>query len=387
MTHIAILVSTPIKPNLAETIAAGEAPRRDYLELGYMLDAELISPPPPPGFLNRLLSKVGGNALAMAWTAWTRRGDYDTILTDQEAAGLVLALLFKLTRTRRGHVMISHYLTPAKKQILYRLLRAQSHIDVTICYSTAQEQVARSKLHLNQNQVSMVLHPADSRFWRPAAGREEVLADQEMLRQAGIHLPEHAQVICSAGLEFRDYPMLMDAIQRLPRSVRVVIAAASPWSKRKNTAEDARLPENVQRVSLNPQQLRALYRRSQVVAIPLYDVDFQAGSLVAYEAMACGKPVVITRTRGQSDIVREGETGLYVPPGDANALAEALNQMLYDPAIARSLGAKARLIVEEGLNLDSYLAEMVALVHRVAATRPTGQALEEPVVMLKRGAR
>jgi glycosyltransferase involved in cell wall biosynthesis len=387
MARVVVLVSTLIKPNLAEAIAAGEAPRRDYFELQDMLGCELMSPPPPAGMIYRMLRKLGGTASAMAWAAWLSRHHYDVILTDQEAAGLILALLFKLTRIRRGHVMISHYLTPAKKQILYRLLRAQTHIDVTVCYSSAQEKLARDNLRLNRDQVSLVLHPADSRFWRPIADREEFLADKEMLHQAGIHLPEHAQVVCSAGLEFRDYPTLMEAVKRLPNSVRIVIATASPWSKRKNTAEDVKLPENVQRVALNPQQLRALYRRSQIVAIPLYDVDFQAGSLVAYEAMACGKPVVITRTRGQSDIVREGETGLYVPPGDVNALAEALNQMLSDPALARSLGAKARLIVEEGLNLDSYLAEMVELVHRVAATRSTGQALEEPVVMLKRGVR
>jgi glycosyltransferase involved in cell wall biosynthesis len=377
MADVIVLVSTPIKGNLAEAIASGEAPRRDYFELRDMLNADLISPPPLSGLLYSILRKLGGNALAMAGVAWAQRGDYEVILTDQEAAGLVLALLFKLTRTRRGHIMISHYLTPAKKQILYRLLRPQTHIDVTICYSSAQEHVARDKLHLKPDQVSLVLHPADSRFWRPAAGPEEAQDDRELLRQAGVYLPEHAQVVCSAGLEFRDYPTLIKAVHRLPKNVRLVIAAASPWSKRKNTAEDVDLPENAQRVALTPLQLRALYRRSHVVAIPLYDVDFQAGSLVAYEAMACGKPVVITRTRGQCDIVREEETGLYVPTGDAETLAGAVNRLLSDPTLARSLGENALRVVEQGLNLDTYLASMVDLVRKVAARRSNERALNE----------
>src|SRR5437868_567720 len=177
MTHYAVLVSSPPRSGLAEAIAAGEAPRRDYFDMRDMLGAELMLPPERPGRVHSVLHKVGGNALAMAWTAWSRRRDYDVIITDQEYAGLLLALLYKFTRTRRGHVMISHYLTPAKKQVFFRLLKVQSHIDRTICYSTAQEKLAHNTLGLRDSQVSLVLHPADSAFWKPAASDSEREAD------------------------------------------------------------------------------------------------------------------------------------------------------------------------------------------------------------------
>ncbi|MBF6612559.1 MAG: glycosyltransferase family 4 protein [Chloroflexi bacterium] len=379
----AVLVSTPIKSDLPQAIAQGTAPRRDYFELRDALGAEMISPPLPTGIRYTLAHKLVGMAPAMAWVAWTRRRDYDLILTDQEASGLILALLFKLTRTKRGHVMISHYLTPAKKQIFYTILRVQNHIDVTVCYSSAQKKLAREKMHLAPDQVSLVLHPADSRFWRPAASSEEIDADQELLRQAGIYLREDEQLVCSAGLEFRDYPTLVKAMQRMPENVRVIIAAASPWSKRKNTTEDVELPENLQRVALTPLQLRALYRRADVVAIPLFDVDFQAGSLVAYEAMACGKAVVITHTRGQGDIVVEDHTGLYVEPGDHEAMAATLNYLLSDPMRACSLGENARRIVENGLNLDTYLTNMIDLVRNVAARRAIGQQVGKQITEAK----
>jgi glycosyltransferase involved in cell wall biosynthesis len=367
MTRFAVLVSSPPRVGLAEAIAAGEAPRRDYFDMRDMLGAELMMPPERPGRVFSTLRKVGGNALAMAWTAWSQRKSYDVIVTDQEYAGLLLALLFKVTRTRRGHVMISHYLTPAKKQVFFRLLKVQSHIDRTICYSTAQEKLARTRLGLRADQVALVLHPADSKFWRPAASDDEKRADEEMLRGVGLEIPADAPVVCSAGLEFRDYPTLMGAASKLPEGTHVMIAASSPWSKRKNTAEDAELPENVHLVSLKPLQLRALYRRAWVAAIPLYDVDFQAGSLVAYEAMGCGKPVVITRTRGQNDIVEEGKTGFYVPPHDAEAMGGALNRLLGDPALIEEMGANSREVVERGLNLYKYLDEMCAVAREVAA--------------------
>ena len=218
MTRTLILVSSSIREGLAEQIAAGEAPKRDYFELRDMLNAELMSPPSQPGGLYRLMHKVGGNALAMAISAWTRRGEYDLILTDQEGTGLLLALLFKFTGTRRGHVMISHYLTPTKKQLFYRYLHVQSHIDCTVCYSTAQEKLAREKLGLGPGQASLVLHPADAHFWQPAATEEEQEADLRALRDAGLDLPAGTPLICSAGLEFRDYPVLIEAARRACRN-------------------------------------------------------------------------------------------------------------------------------------------------------------------------
>jgi len=369
MNRTVILVSTPIKPDLVAAIAAQQAPRRDYFELQRLLDATLLVAPAPPSRRYRTLQRVGGAGLAMAAHAWARRGEYDTILTDHEGVGLPLALLFKLTGTRRHHVMISHYLTPRRKQFFFRTLRVQTHIARTICYSTAQAALARGPLGLGLGEVSLVLHPADSAFWRPATSDAERDQDTQLLHAAGLTLPPHAVVIASAGLEFRDYPTLLAAVPQLSSTTRVVIAAASPWSKRKDTAGGRDLPPNVQRVALTPLQLRALYRRAQLVAIPLYDVDFQAGSLVAYEALACGRPVVISHTRGQNDIVRADETGCYVPPGDSAALATALTTLLADPARCARMGAAARADVEAGLNLDTYLAQMVQFVTEVGARR------------------
>jgi glycosyltransferase involved in cell wall biosynthesis len=123
-------------------------------------------------------------------------------------------------------------------------------------------------------------------------------------------------------------------------------------------------------VSLKPLQLRALYRRALAVAIPLYDVDFQAGSLVAYEAMACGKPVVITQTRGQLDIVTEGKTGYYVPVGDSGAIGKALNKLVADPALTERMGNQSReTVTEGGLNLDTYLQHVADLVWEAARKR------------------
>ena len=65
--------------------------------------------------------------------------------------------------------------------------------------------------------------------------------------------------------------------------------------------------------------------------------------IAIHESMALGLPAVVTDVGGVRELVQDGETALVVPPGDAQALAEALLRVMRDPALARSLGEQARL--------------------------------------------
>lgn len=69
---------------------------------------------------------------------------------------------------------------------------------------------------------------------------------------------------------------------------------------------------------------------------------FEGMGRVLLEAMASGKPVVATRVGGIVDVVRDGETGILVPPGDSKALAEAIITLLKDEDLARRMGEAGR---------------------------------------------
>jgi len=60
------------------------------------------------------------------------------------------------------------------------------------------------------------------------------------------------------------------------------------------------------------------------------------------ESMAAGIPVVATRVGGIPEVVVEGETAFLVEPDDHEALALRITELLSDPAMARSMGAKGR---------------------------------------------
>jgi glycosyltransferase involved in cell wall biosynthesis len=79
------------------------------------------------------------------------------------------------------------------------------------------------------------------------------------------------------------------------------------------------------------------------------------------EAMALGRPVVATAVGGNPDVVRDGATGLLVPPRQPRALAAALAELLVEPARAAALGTAARCWVRQEASLERMLRRYEAL--------------------------
>jgi sugar transferase (PEP-CTERM/EpsH1 system associated) len=79
------------------------------------------------------------------------------------------------------------------------------------------------------------------------------------------------------------------------------------------------------------------------------------------EAMAAGLPVVATRVGGADELVLDGLTGLLVPPGSPEALAEALASVLRDPEARRAMGAAGRERAHAEFSLDAMIGRYEAL--------------------------
>jgi len=80
----------------------------------------------------------------------------------------------------------------------------------------------------------------------------------------------------------------------------------------------------------------------------------------------CGRPVVATRGGGVTEIIRDGETGLLVPPGDASALAAAVGCILSHPALAERLAQKGREDVSQRFSLEETCRAVSALLAEAA---------------------
>jgi glycosyltransferase involved in cell wall biosynthesis len=101
------------------------------------------------------------------------------------------------------------------------------------------------------------------------------------------------------------------------------------------------------------------------VVIPRHDLEYETASGTLLEAMAMGRAVITSRTRGGMDILRDGEQGIYVPPGDARALREAIEFLLANPEKARQMGEAGRALVEANYTLDTFVERVAAIVEAV----------------------
>ena len=112
---------------------------------------------------------------------------------------------------------------------------------------------------------------------------------------------------------------------------------------------------------VSQQELMSLYRKAALCVVPSH---YESFGLVALEAMACGVAVVAAQTGGLPEVVENGTTGLLVSPGDANALAGAIGELLGDPGKRARMGdagrarARANYSIEKNalLNISMYEA-------------------------------
>jgi glycosyltransferase involved in cell wall biosynthesis len=231
--------------------------------------------------------------------------------------------------------MIAHILSVGKKLVFLDSFRLARQIDIFFAYSTWQKNFIQNRWSLDESRVRLTPFMVDSEFFAP----------QRVT-------PTPRAMICAVGLEFRDYPTLLQAVRDM--AIEVVIAAASPWSKRGDTTQATEIPANVTVRRFSQYDLRQLYADSLFVVVPLFEVNFQAGVTTILEAMAMEKAVICTRTAGQTDVIVDGVTGIYVPPGDAVALREAIEYLLANPDVAQAMGKAGRRLIVEKMSLDCY---------------------------------
>lgn len=89
---------------------------------------------------------------------------------------------------------------------------------------------------------------------------------------------------------------------------------------------------------------------------------------VLLEAQAMGKPVIGTRVGGIPDIIREGETGLIVPPKDPKALAHAILSLLKDPQKCQSMGEAAQRWASQKFGVEAMVSKIARLYEELLQT-------------------
>jgi glycosyltransferase involved in cell wall biosynthesis len=346
-----ILAAGRFDETLRAAIGEGREPRLDVFQIAQELGADVID------FLDverskdpivKAVARFAGNSAAVAVLGYQRRSQYDAYLTTGEDIGLPLSALLKTSKAGCSHTMIAHTLFPTKKQLFFSVARVASRIDEMLVYSSSEEQLATGTLGVSASKVHRIYYHADQEFFRPDGRALE------------------PDLLCAAGQLLRDYDTLVEAVRTLP--VRLQIAAGSPWIEH-TLKPRAALPNNVSWGRLNRFELRELYARSAVAVVPILQNHYQTGIATILEMMAMGKCVIATRTLGQTDTIVDGVTGLYVPPGDPQALRQAIERVLANPDDAKRMGDAARKFIEQSAGLDLFVTRVADAVRQGHAAR------------------
>jgi glycosyltransferase involved in cell wall biosynthesis len=121
---------------------------------------------------------------------------------------------------------------------------------------------------------------------------------------------------------------------------------------------------------LAAEQIAEELANASVVVVPsLWPEPF---GLVGIEAMAAGRPVIASATGGVGDWLQDGVTGLAVKPGDAGALARALEELLADPTRQQTLGQAGMRVVGRRFSAEHHVSALLE-AYRVARSRWEGE--------------
>lgn len=161
--------------------------------------------------------------------------------------------------------------------------------------------------------------------------------------------------VFAIGRSGRDWETLLRAAPQFAAPLRLVAGSGDRLP--------GPIPPGVQ-VSrdLSLEEGRELMRRAAVVVVPLLPAERSTGQVVLFEAMAMGKPVVATRATGTVDYVRDGENGWLVEPGEASALADAVNRLLRDPALAQRLAEAAWADCRSDLDAETHARRKIQAI-------------------------
>lgn len=287
----------------------------------------------------------------VAWTARELTVPFEIGRTDVIFTPLA-GLLPLLARTRGIPVVVINFglnliwrrASSARRAVLGRSLRSAARI---ICLGESQRIELTAEARLSPDRVVSMVIPIDDRFFTPS---QDAVGDGRTVVTVGKDLA-------------RDYGTLLEAVRPLDARVQVVA--------HDRNLEGLQLPRNVERPGLlSFVELRDLYARADCIVVPQHADDFPYGSeggglTAVLEGMAMAKPVVATDRAILRDYVDDGVEALVVPPDDPAAMRAAIERVLGDPELSRSLGAAGRARVERSNTSRAFGARLAALLRSV----------------------
>ncbi len=220
--------------------------------------------------------------------------------------------------------------------------------------------VARDRIHVIPNAIDAGRLAVDD----PAAARSALRAE------FGLGPDDLVALFVGHNYALKGLGPLLKALRhRLDRDpsarpIRLIACGGGRPGRFRSMAEDLGLSDSVRFLGFRP-DIRPCFHAADFFALPTY---YDPCSLVVFEALAVGLPVITTACNGAGESIAEGREGSVIPaPDDREALADALDRMAVDGARRVMSGHAARLGREQ--SFDRHVSRLLEVFERVAASR------------------
>jgi glycosyltransferase involved in cell wall biosynthesis len=233
---------------------------------------------------------------------------------------------------------------------------------IAVSRRTAEDLTSRAGIRVDPRKVITILNGFDLDRVGPTSG----------VARADLELAHAAPVLVTVAnfVPMKGHRRLLEAmpgiLARFPDAT-LVLAGSGPGlaAAREHVAAAGLVPRvRILGPRADGVDLLAL---SDVVVLP--SVAAEGLPIVILEALALGKPVVATRVGGIPEVIQDGETGLLVPAGDPQALADAVSSLLADPARAAVMAARGREAVRARFSANGMVRQVERLYLELAAAK------------------
>ncbi|HUY28481.1 MAG TPA: glycosyltransferase [Candidatus Binataceae bacterium] len=300
-------------------------------------------------------------AAAIRFRAILRRGRYDIVHFHTARAHAMAPYARGFARglivTRRMDYRPNRVFAP----ILFgRAVDAIAAISLGVADSLAAAGVARER-------VTIIRSGVDCRHFRPAESATRAAA------RATLGIDDDALALASVGmLEARKgHRYLLEAVARLARGglgakvVCVIAGDGSLHAELDKIADTLGIAHQVRFLG-RVDDVRTVLAATDIFVFP----SLQEGLGVAVlEAAASGLPAVASDAGGIGEVIEPGVTGILVPPGDSEALADAIGSLAADSALRAAMGQAARIRAEREFAMSTMAARTLELYRACLAAR------------------
>ena len=300
---------------------------------------------------NKLSSFLGGLPVGMALSMLMTRGyqqlnNADCIVATTNGLGMALAIAKALGKVKAPVFLLAMGLLPMKPSRWQLLLFGALTRHIHIACISRSEQAFLQQLFPRQ-LIHYIAFGVDVDFWQPTQSP----------------VGQHDYVLAIGNDSHRDWATLVAAW--VPDLPLLKIVTSLPVSATSSNVEVIR--GDWRTCLLDDAQVRQLYQGARFVVIPLRDTIQPAGQSVCLQAMACGRPVILSNVAGLWDrqLMSDGDNVLLVKPGSVVELAHAARRLSSDLELGDRLGIAGRRLVKEQYNTNIMANELVRLVQKV----------------------